>query len=109
MENEPRFCTRCKFTGVHPIEDHIAGEQWAILAILLLCFLFPGLLYAVYLSLGHGARRLYVCPSCGARRASVPLSSPVAREQSGPNFVAEGVHTSLPESRQYFRTTPKPQ
>jgi DNA-directed RNA polymerase subunit RPC12/RpoP len=81
MKKEPRFCTRCKSQVVHPIENEVTGGQWAILVALILCFVLPGVLYAVYLACGNGARRLYVCPKCGARRMSVPLDSPAARAE----------------------------
>ena len=74
-----RYCTRCKFMGRHPIDTEISGGQWAALVALTLCFVLPGVIYAIHLATGGGSRRFYVCPKCGGRRVSAPLDSPVAQ------------------------------
>ena len=76
---EARYCTKCKFIGPHGVEREVTGSQWAMLVFWLLCFVIPGVIYALHLATGGGARRFYVCPKCGARRMSVPVDAPIAQ------------------------------
>jgi hypothetical protein len=73
------FCTRCGFTGPHSVTREITGGQWATLVALLLCFVIPGVVYAVHLGTGGGSRYVRVCPKCRAQRMWVPLDSPAAK------------------------------
>jgi hypothetical protein len=76
---DPVFCTRCCFAGPHKVTREITGGQWAALVALLLCFVIPGVIYAIHLGTGGGSRYVRVCPKCSARRMWVPLNSPAAR------------------------------
>lgn len=78
MGREARLCTRCGFTGPHGIERNITGRQWALFVVLLVLGVVPGLIYGAVLLVAGGEQRLWVCPKCGARRASVPMDSPAA-------------------------------
>jgi hypothetical protein len=78
------FCTRCGYAGRHNVTREITGGQWAALVALLLCFVIPGVIYAIHLGTGGGSRYVRVCPKCSAQRAWVPLDSPVARSAGVP-------------------------
>jgi hypothetical protein len=77
---ELRYCKRCGNVGEHWIEKHITGGQWLTVVFLLLLGIIPGVIYLIYLGLTGGDKALWVCPKCGARLQSVPLSSPIAQE-----------------------------
>jgi hypothetical protein len=81
MAEDARFCSHCGFVGEHDVRDEITGTQWALLVFFVLCFIVPGVIYALWLWAGGGGRVFFVCPKCGARRASLPLSSPIARSE----------------------------
>lgn len=92
--SEPRYCTRCKFVGVHRIDSEVSSAQWAALVFWLLLLVLPGLIYAIHLATGGGSRRFYVCPKCGARRMSVPLDTPIAQAEVAPPVVAAAIARS---------------
>lgn len=102
MDENVRYCTRCGFLGKHGIDREITGGQWATLVVLLLCGVLPGVLYGGWLSTGHGARRLYRCPSCGGHRVSVPPDAPIARR----DLAAQG-REAPPEMFQDLIAPPK--
>lgn len=70
-----RRCTRCGVIGSHDVEWEVASAQWVCLIVLLLCGILPGILYGLHLATGGGEHGLWVCESCGARRASVPATT----------------------------------
>jgi hypothetical protein len=78
------FCTRCAYAGPHDVTREITSGQWAALVALLLCFVIPGVIYAIHLGTGGGSRYLRVCPKCRAQRMWVPLDSPAARAAVAP-------------------------
>jgi hypothetical protein len=75
----PVFCRRCGTVAVHNVRREITGGQWAGLAVALICFVIPGVIYGIHLATGGGARKRYRCPSCGAMGMWVPVDSPVAQ------------------------------
>jgi hypothetical protein len=79
--NIAKYCTRCGYVGAHNVGSEISGSQWAALIFFLLLFVIPGVIYALHLATGGGARRFNICPKCGARRMAVPVDSPVAQTE----------------------------
>jgi hypothetical protein len=77
----PKYCTKCGYVGAHNVTSEISGSQWAALVFFLLLFVIPGVIYALHLATGGGARRFNVCPKCGARGMAVPVDSPVAQTE----------------------------
>jgi hypothetical protein len=75
------FCRRCGVVAVHNVRREISGAQWAGLAVALICFVLPGVIYGIHLATGGGSRKRYQCPSCGAMGMWAPLDSPVAQAE----------------------------
>ena len=65
------ICKHCGFVG-HP--KPMGALQVALLVILLLLLVIPGLIYMVFLALTSGA-----CPSCG-KRAMIRIDTPIESE-----------------------------
>jgi hypothetical protein len=77
----PKYCTKCGYIGAHNVASEVSGSQWAALIFFLLLFVIPGVIYALHLATGGGARRFNVCPKCAARGMAVPVDSPVAQTE----------------------------
>jgi hypothetical protein len=79
--SDSRYCKKCGFAGEHDIANEISGAQWVLLVFFFCCFILPGAVYALYLWAFGGSNSFWVCPQCGARLASIPVSSPIARAE----------------------------
>lgn len=67
------LCTNCGFSG--PTTRVVPGST-ALGCLLLLLFVLPGLIYAVWQQINSGPG----CPNCGRIDTVIPIDSPRAKE-----------------------------